>query len=1107
MNKLFTKIATAFVGMAMAVGVGVAFGVNNAKGVSASTSNFTLSSASSVTQDGITVTFNKSSGSTAPTWYAAGLRLYANNTVEITSSSNITGVSFNWEKQGSKAFATVTADVGSYSHPTTAGTGTWSGSANTVVFTLGSSGQLQLNTFSVDYSGSGPVVSYTITYDANGGSGEMSDTTNTVAACTFTAPEGKKFSEWNTAADGSGDSYAAGDPVSSDVDLFAIWVDKPLAVTLDKIGTSLGSTANTEMATVDIDDDSDTYTLNYLQCKKQGDAMFMTKDVNPFISNHTEMPGSITSIEVFINSGASAKTNYDVAFGTSEFTTATAGIGDVNIAGGASHVFENSSVDGATYFCITLGNSNNGQVLKIVVNYELPAADARIVDTNGVDITSTFNITEGYAPLVRYYDEDDAAIEDATWVAADDTVIQIMNHNSYVLLKGLKVGTTTVCASKSGYKKSTITVQVVEDPSLPEMEIWDNTWKLDDGSGYWWSSTADLYWFFAHPEGDTEKSAEDRTILDGVTWASSDETVATITTQPGGQGSITTLKPGETTLTATKSGYQSCSVRVVFNAGAVTALNVTGSMSKTSYTTSDSWDPSGLVVKAYHDNTGWEDDVTSEVLEWTYNPVAPVEGVTSVVATAKWNDGENDFYGSSTAQAVTVTVQHAGTADDPFTVAEALAKANEIGTVGSSGQGPWVTTGIITRVTSAPAATYWNATYYISDTGAQENELQVYRGYYLDNAKFDAETALLMKAGMVVTITGNLTGSYGCEYCQGNYLLSIEEPSSGDVNVTFEPKTSMEIGETGSFASAVTTDASDPTITYSVETGKEDILSVNSSTGAYEVLGLGSVKVTVTVTDGSKQGTAFANVVCNGSAGSYYSVSYANAIASGVASGQTTPYYIYVEGYVKEFATSSKDGKPRALDIMTLDEESKIMVYTNIDPYADFIDGLSLGDRIVVKGKIQNYSGTYEIVEPEKVASNASAITFALDFISQTDAVCKDYDGKTDNTEALEAIWSGLATSYSALYDNQKSILWGATAKEDGTNVEQAVARYDYLVVKYGLDNFISGRTPTELVTPHTSPIASDANTTNAMIIVTVIALTSVSAIAVLLVIKRRKTY
>lgn len=65
--------------------------------------------------------------------------------------------------------------------------------------------------------------SYTITYDKNGGDGTMDNSTNTVSACTFTAPTGKEFKEWNTQADGLGDTWAVGATATSDLDLFAIW--------------------------------------------------------------------------------------------------------------------------------------------------------------------------------------------------------------------------------------------------------------------------------------------------------------------------------------------------------------------------------------------------------------------------------------------------------------------------------------------------------------------------------------------------------------------------------------------------------------------------------------------------------------------------------------------------------------------------------------------------------------------------------------------------------------------------------------------------------------------------------------------------------------------
>lgn len=82
-----------------------------------------------------------------------------------------------------------------------------------------------------------------ITFDPNGGRGEMDDLTvpfdeqETLPACAF-AKTGYTFAGWNTAADGSGDSYAAGATVepNADMTLYAVWTAKHYAVTFDNNG-------------------------------------------------------------------------------------------------------------------------------------------------------------------------------------------------------------------------------------------------------------------------------------------------------------------------------------------------------------------------------------------------------------------------------------------------------------------------------------------------------------------------------------------------------------------------------------------------------------------------------------------------------------------------------------------------------------------------------------------------------------------------------------------------------------------------------------------------------------------------------------------------------
>ena len=66
----------------------------------------------------------------------------------------------------------------------------------------------------------------TVTYKPNGATGsDLVVNDLTARDNPFTAPTGKAFDGWNTAADGSGTDYAVGATISSDITLFAQWKD------------------------------------------------------------------------------------------------------------------------------------------------------------------------------------------------------------------------------------------------------------------------------------------------------------------------------------------------------------------------------------------------------------------------------------------------------------------------------------------------------------------------------------------------------------------------------------------------------------------------------------------------------------------------------------------------------------------------------------------------------------------------------------------------------------------------------------------------------------------------------------------------------------------
>jgi len=91
---------------------------------------------------------------------------------------------------------------------------------------------------------------YAVTYDANGGSGSTEEQSKiygealTLRENAFTR-EGHTFSHWNTAADGSGTSYAEGGSYTGNaaLALYAIWTPDTYAVTYDGSGADSGATA------------------------------------------------------------------------------------------------------------------------------------------------------------------------------------------------------------------------------------------------------------------------------------------------------------------------------------------------------------------------------------------------------------------------------------------------------------------------------------------------------------------------------------------------------------------------------------------------------------------------------------------------------------------------------------------------------------------------------------------------------------------------------------------------------------------------------------------------------------------------------------------------
>lgn len=116
---------------------------------------------------------------------------------------------------------------------------------------------------------------------------------------------------------------------------------------------------------------------------------------------------------------------------------------------------------------------------------------------------------------------------------------------------------------------------------------------------------------------------------------------------------------------------------------------------------------------------------------------------------------------------------HGENPDDPFNVAEAIAKCQAIG---STSDGViYYAKGIISSIASIDTGSYGNATFNISADGKDENFITVYRSFFLNNEKFTSEDQIAV--GDEVVITGKLVNYKGTtpEFSGNVYVYAIKK--------------------------------------------------------------------------------------------------------------------------------------------------------------------------------------------------------------------------------------------------------------------------------------------------------------------------------------------
>ena len=153
-----------------------------------------------------------------------------------------------------------------------------------------------------------------------------------------------------------------------------------------------------------------------------------------------------------------------------------------------------------------------------------------------------------------------------------------------------------------------------------------------------------------------------------------------------------------------------------------------------------------------------------------------------------------------------VEYEHAGTEEDPYSVADAL---KFIETLNGATSDPVFVKGKISQIKEV-STSFGNASYYISDDGTETEQLFVYRGFYLDNAKFTSADQIAV--GDEVVITGKLKEYNGTkEFDANNNIVSIKSKICAAPVITLDGAVASITCSTEGAQIYYTLDGTDPT--------------------------------------------------------------------------------------------------------------------------------------------------------------------------------------------------------------------------------------------------------------------------------------------------------
>ena len=621
---------------------------------------------------------------------------------------------------------------------------------------------------------------YTVTYHANvSGVADIEEIYNegstvTIANNTFSNP-GYAFTEWNTEADGNGESFAPGDEIEDiddDLELYAQWEESSeLTLTFPLTSNPGGWPTANETTLTDytytLDGVNYTFALKNVKCNSGYILVTQVGVVGlPAIEGY-----KLTKVVASNSGGCSTSVNVGISSSASQANYIEGGAAQTWSSQGSQYTYNLTSTESNTMYYMYV-TSKNAQITNLALTYEAAAAPAIATPTFDPANGATFG-NEGLTVTI--------ACETPNTVIYY-TVDGSTPDNNSTLYEGAITLTTTatikaIAYDGTNYSNVATATYTYIDPNAPGTEnnpytVAQARAAIDANTGItgvyatgivsaiptaWSTQYNNITFNFVDEEGDNNFLQAYR--CGSGTGVDASEVAV---------GDIVVVYGSLTKHNTTYEFGQGCQlVSLTHPAVAVEAPTFSpeaGTYTEAQSVTISCESPSTIY---YYTLDGTEPTPNSTL----YSEPIPVSSTTTIKAVA--------YAGGDDHSTVATANYYFCSEGDPYTVTEALSFAE----YQYPANGIYVQGVVSTVATSVSNGTL---TYYISEDGTTDNQLEVYKGKDLDNEAFTAANDLQL--GDIVTVYGNVV-IYGTsnpikEFAQGNYLVSFYRPVVSNITIS-----------------------------------------------------------------------------------------------------------------------------------------------------------------------------------------------------------------------------------------------------------------------------------------------------------------------------------